>query len=99
MKKEIIIKFLNNQCTKEELDEIIRWANTESLNKESISWGYNDWKSFHVNDSLNDDEKFNILFDKIQQQIDIESLQNKNTEKEKRALTVFINWLTSVMIV
>jgi len=77
MTKETIIKFLNNQCTSAELEEIVRWANTEAFSEEGTH--------------AEDDEKFSLLFDKIQQKINSKSRKNRNIEIRK---PVFITWLT-----
>lgn len=94
MKKEIIERFLNNQCTKEELDEVIRWVNTNALDEESVKQAFDDWKSFHENEKIVDNEKFDLLYKKIQQRIDRESISYKQFIKESSATSVFITWLT-----
>jgi ferric-dicitrate binding protein FerR (iron transport regulator) len=91
MTKDTIIKFLSNRCTNTELDEIIRWANTEAFSKEGTRMAFDDWKSYREEENVEDDEKFSLLFDKIQQKINSESLKNRNIETRK---PVFITWLT-----
>ena len=91
MTKDKIIKFLNNRCSNAELEEIIRWANTEAFSEESIKWGLSDWNLYREDTNVDDDEKFSSIFDKIQQKINIESRKNKNKETRK---PVFITWLT-----
>jgi ferric-dicitrate binding protein FerR (iron transport regulator) len=91
MTKDTIIRFLNNRCTSAELDEIIRWANTEAFSEESTRLAFDDWKSFREERNGEDDEKFSLLFDKIQQKITVETRKNKN--KESRT-PVFLTWLT-----
>jgi len=92
MKKEIIVKFLNNHCTDTELDEIIRWAGTEAFNKESREWGHDDWNSYQKKENSDNDEKFSILFDKIQQRIDSENCKYGLKAGSKSSL--FTTWLT-----
>ncbi len=94
MTKDTIIKFLNNNCTDAELDEVIRWANTESLNEESKNWEFDNWKNLPVNDTFDDDEKFSYLFDKIQSKINLSGKQNKTAESGASGLTSFTTWLT-----
>ena len=91
MTKNKIIKFLNNRCTSGELEEIIRWTNTEAFSEEGTRWAFDDWRSYREEGNAEDDEKFSLLFDKIQQKINSESRKNKNTETWK---PVFITWLT-----
>jgi transmembrane sensor len=94
MTKELLIKFLNNNCTDEELDEVTRWANTEAFNKESINHVLQDWKSYHPEDNLEGDIKFTSLFDKIQQKIKSEGIKNKITQRKTATLSIVINWIT-----
>ena len=69
MTEELLIKFLNNNCTDAELEEVIRWANTEAFNEESRSGVFQDWKSYDMADNPANDIKFTSLFNKIQQKI------------------------------
>jgi ferric-dicitrate binding protein FerR (iron transport regulator) len=94
MTKETIIKFLNNRCSEVELDEAIQWANTRALNEESKPWLLESWTNYQVNDDFEDDEKFSILFDKIQQKIDFYEQQKLTTESRISGLSVFTSWLT-----
>jgi ferric-dicitrate binding protein FerR (iron transport regulator) len=79
MTKDKIIKFLNNQCTDAELDETIRWANTEAFSEESIKRAFDEWKTYREESNEGDDEKFSLLFDKIRERI--------NSERQKRNKT------------
>lgn len=94
MTKDTIIKFLNNRCTAAELEEVVRWANTEALNKKSKTQAFDEWKSFQVGDNPGDDEKFSLLFDKIQHKIDVDSQKQKNTESKRSTLSIIAIWLT-----
>ncbi len=94
MTKDTIIKFLNNRCTAAELEEVIRWAKTEALNKKSKNWAFDEWKSFQVEDNPGDDEKFSLLFDKIQRKIDTDSQKHKNAESKISTLSIVSTWLT-----
>ena len=96
MTKEILIKFLNNSCSPTELDEVIRWAKTESFNTESKRWGFDNWTNFTVKDDLEDDEKFSLLFDKIQNKINCSIQNSKHKESRAITLSVFNTWLTRV---
>jgi transmembrane sensor len=91
MTKETIIKFLNNRCTVAELEEIIRWVNKEALSEEGIQVAFDDWKSFREEENAEDDEKFSVLFDKIQQKINSE---NRKNQTAKPRTPVFLTWLT-----
>ena len=93
MTKEILIKFLKNTCSGDELNEVIRWVSSNSSNDELKGWILEDWHSFREPDSLKDDERFSDIFDKIQLKIEQNS---KNTEISGKsiALNDFTNWVT-----
>lgn len=91
MTNEKIIKFLNNRCSDAEIDEIIRWANSEAFSEESIKWGLSDWKLYREETNACDDEKFSSIFDKIHEKIRIES---RKQDKRKAGKSLFLTWLT-----
>lgn len=90
MKKDILIKFLNNKCSEEELKEIIQWINTESLNRESIDWGFKVWNSYKESDMEKNIENFNIILDKIQEKTESENKANKYIDKISFKYSKFI---------
>ncbi len=95
MKKEILIKFLNNQCDKHELDEIIQWANNYALNNESKGWGKEIWDNSQENNQYIEDEKLDILFEKIQSKIRKNTPTRKVNTPVKEAAR-YITWFTKV---
>lgn len=99
MKKELLIKFLNNQCTESELSEALRWINADALNEEGKSWIFENWNSYQESGNLEEDEKFTAIFDKIQEKID-HSIQNRNLKTSKTiTLSVVANRITRVAAV
>ena len=96
MKKELLIKYLNNRCSEAELREVLRWMNTDTLNEEIKTLILEDWKLYQETVSLEEDEKFSVLFDKIQERIG--NNHRNNTAKEVKTLTlpVVLNWMTRV---
>lgn len=72
MTNELLIKYLTNRCSPEELDLIIQWIDTRAVTDEGLNLAYNDWKTLNVegNSSL-PDERFNFLLDKIHHRINI----------------------------
>ncbi len=95
MKKELLIKYLSNTCTEHELTEVLRWIKKDALNEDDKRLSFEDWNAFEGKSNLNDDEKFTILFDKIEERI------AKNTV-EKRAtfiLPVVMKWITKAAAV
>lgn len=96
MTEEILIKFLNNQCTAEEIDEVVRWINSEALNEKSKSWGFDDWKKYQPDETAADNEKFSSLLDKIHHKINIESSHQKISANKKFTISVATTWITRV---
>lgn len=94
MTNDIIIKFLNNQNTVAELEEIIQWINERAFNEDSIRLVFDNWKSFKAEEIAEDDEKFNVLFNKIQQRINNGESQKIHAAKSQSSK--FTTWLTRV---
>lgn len=95
MTKELLIKFLNNTCSGEELHKILEWVNTDSLPKEEIKgWILDDWNSFSEPENFGNDEQLSSLFDKIQAKIDSGDRQSNERAIKPMAFHSFINWLT-----
>lgn len=93
MTKDTLIKFLNNSCTDTELKEVIRWANEDALNENSKKWAIEDWESYQLDEDLGDDEKFSIIFDKIQHKIDSDYTKHKLSKNNTSKLHLFTAWL------
>lgn len=77
-------KFLNNQCTDAELEEFIRWANTEATGAESKVWAFSHWKRQLEEGMTEDHDRFRAIFDKIQDRITAESPVSDNRTPAKR---------------
>ena len=93
MTKDTINKFLNNSCTNAELNEVIQWANEDALKEDNKKWAFDDWNSSQLDEDFVEDEKFNILFDKIQHKIDINFRKNKVSNYKTSNFYLF-TWLT-----
>ena len=92
MGKELLIKFLNNQCTESELSEVLRWVNSDTLKDEFKKLSFEDWKNYKELNILDEDVKFTAIFDEIQKRID-----TKNVKTNKSlSLTIVVNWITKV---
>ncbi len=93
MKKELLIKYLNNSCTVKEFDELVGWLEKEASNKEDKSWGFEDWKTFEPDYKLKNDKKYSALLDRIHHEINL-----KNQRKESRGITLHkvTSWLSRV---
>lgn len=91
MTKELYIKFLNDQCTSEEIKEVIQWIGSDVFGEKGRKWGFEHWKSFHDVTNAADDEKFREMFDKIQSRIDNETAKER---KPKAGKTLLMSWIT-----
>ena len=91
MTKELLIKFLNDQCTKEEFKEVILWVKTGSSGRGGKDWGYQEWRDydFEADKNLPDDEKLSALLDKIHHKIN-----RSNTKTGIQLRVHYTTWLT-----
>ena len=93
MIKDTLTKFLQNRCNKEELQNVIRWVKTEESTKAGEDWGWENWQATEDVKS-GSDEKFSLLFDKIQNTIDCNRFK-KGTSR----ITLYAKWLSRVAAV
>ncbi len=93
MKKELLIKYLNNKCTETELSDVLRWINADALNEDSRKWIFEDWNSWQEISNLEENEKFTALFDKIQEKIDY-TQEKSRTANKTLSLTSIALWIT-----
>ncbi len=93
MKKELLIKYLNNSCTDKEFDELVEWLEKEASNKEDKSWGFEYWNTFEPDYKLKNAKKYSVLLDKIHHEINL-----KNQSKKSRRITLrkVASWLSRV---
>lgn len=88
MTKELLIRFLNDECTNEELKEVLYWIKNDALDNQSKSWGFQEWTEFKENENLIDNNDFNSLLDKIHHKINI------NIENNIKPSIRILSWLT-----
>jgi len=100
MKKELLIKYLNNKCTEPELIDVLSWINADALKEEGENWVFEDWNSYQESNNLEDDELFTFIFDKIQKKID-NSTQENSRAANKALITLpsLIQWITKAAAV
>jgi ferric-dicitrate binding protein FerR (iron transport regulator) len=100
MTKELLIKFLNNKCSVEEIETIIQWINTEALNTEAKNLSLKEWETFQEHDIAVDPEGYSSLLDKIHHKINInnnlQSTQNKTVTISK--VTLWITRVAAIML-
>lgn len=92
MKKELLIKYLNNQCSEPELNEVLNWFKTEALSNEGNKLSLEIWHTLPESNTLNEDEDFIAIFEKIQERID----NNKSEEKKGKLIPLIFNWTVRV---
>jgi transmembrane sensor len=88
MTQELLIKYLNDKCTDEELKEVLQWIKKDSLDSQSKIWGYEDWTEFKMDENLIDNYDLSSLLDKIHHKINIKKQSIKNPN------TTILTWLT-----
>lgn len=94
MKKELLIKFLNNKCTETELNEALRWIDADASDEDGRKLAFEDWKAWKETSDTKENEKFPAIFDKIQERID--NTANGNTIEPEKTLTLHSvrRWIT-----
>jgi transmembrane sensor len=99
MKKELLIKYLNNKCTETELSEVLSWINADALNEEGKKWIIEDWNSWQETGNMEEDETFTAIFDKIQEKIDNNIQENSREVNKTLTLSSVTLWITRVAAV
>lgn len=100
MKKELLIKYLNNNCTENELSEVLGWINADALNGgEGKKWVFEDWNLCQETGNLEEDEKFTAIFDKIQERIDNNIQRNSREANKSLSMSSATLWITRVAAV
>lgn len=96
MTQELLIKFLNDKCTDEELKEVLHWIKNDSLNNQSKNWGYQDWTEFKTNENLIDNDNLSSLLDKIHHKINInkQSIKNQNA-----SITTWLTRAAAILLI
>ncbi|MDX8339373.1 FecR domain-containing protein [Draconibacterium sp. IB214405] len=75
MKKELLNKYLNGNCSAQEFEEFSEWVKEESLTKDGKDLGLADWVSFNPSLENTDDKKYSRLLDKIHHKINLKEHQ------------------------
>ncbi|MBN2814388.1 MAG: FecR domain-containing protein [Bacteroidales bacterium] len=80
MKKELLIKYLKNNCTDDEFDEVVGWIKTEAQQKEAQSWSLDQWTMFEPEPGRKDEKKYLALLHKIHYEINLKHRNNKDSK-------------------
>lgn len=89
MTKELLDKYLNNNCTPQEVDKVIHWMKQQSFYNESKKLGQIDWQQFNAEKSTVSDEKLEALLDKIHHKLNIEEPLVKQMNRKR-----ITDWVT-----
>ncbi len=92
MKKELLEKYLKNNCTYEEFEELVGWVNTDAQDNESKNWGYEQWEMLELDQKKKDEKKFKTLLFKIHYEINLK--HRKDQDRKIIGLSRFVNWLS-----
>jgi transmembrane sensor len=99
MKKDTLIRYLTNRCSADELEEIIHWIKRDSAGEESRKWGFEIWKESEPLGTIDEDERMDLLFDKIQQRIELTERTEKLDQWKQSGTALFVSWITKVAAV
>jgi len=97
MTKDLLEKYLNNQCTSQEVEEVILWMKQQSFFSESRELGMHDWQHFNEQDSIVSDEKLDTLLDKIHHKLNIE--EHRKAQLEDRRLIGWISRAAAILLI
>lgn len=96
MKRELLLKYLEDNCTEAELSEVLSWINSDEFKEEGRDLILDDWNLYREPLSLKDDETFASIFDKIQAKIDNPSQGNGDKVPVRSLMSVVTSWITKV---
>lgn len=94
MNREFLLKYLKNNCSENEFEELANWVKDNIQDKESKNWGFEQWQTLDPELNEKDKEKYNALLHKIHHEINL-----RTSEKEKSKLIILSNvtkWLSRV---
>uniref|UniRef100_UPI003217B037 FecR family protein n=1 Tax=uncultured Draconibacterium sp. TaxID=1573823 RepID=UPI003217B037 len=89
MNKELLHKYLNNNCTDAEFDVLVSWIIKEAASKEGKSWGFDDWNSFDPDMKNKDNQKYQSLLNKIHSEIKRKEQRKSKTINMDKAASLF----------
>jgi len=95
MDQNILQKYLNNQCSQAELEEIICWAKQDVHDLKNKKQLEDLWLSSVEQEDVQD-EKLSQLFDKIMLKINSEERGNQRILRGRSNAKNLINWVTRV---
>jgi transmembrane sensor len=98
MDKEIFERFLNNKCTRAEMNEVAEWVQSSALNEASKTWGFDEWLSLQTEDSGISDIKLNSILDSIHHKINIKKSKTGNKDFVLKSISVWITRVAAILL-
>ena len=92
MNKELLIKYLNNNCSDKEFEEFAEWVKENSPSKKGKDWSFDQWKSLESELKEKDKEKYSLLLDKIHHKINLNQKESKG--RNIKILSIAAKWLS-----
>lgn len=92
MNKEILIKYLNNNCTDKEFEELASWLENEAATDAGKYWSYDYWKIFEADLKKKDEKKYSALLNKIHHEINLK--HRKNSDVKVINFSKIAKWLS-----
>lgn len=92
MKRELLQKYLNNNCTPQEQAEVINWLKKEAASGKGKELMYADWQSIVPETSSHQEKKLEMLLDKIHHQINV----TPQPVYRKNIFATSLTWITRV---
>jgi ferric-dicitrate binding protein FerR (iron transport regulator) len=89
MTRELLIRFLDDRCSGEELGEVVAWIKKDACSETGKDWAYRDWKDFGEGPGSEDKEQFDSLLNNIHRKIIA-----KNSHQRERTIIRIGTWLT-----
>jgi transmembrane sensor len=97
MNREILKKYLNNQCSEKEFEEFAMWVEKNANSKESKIWGFDYWKKVEMGLNVQDEKKYNSLLDKIHHNINLQ--QHKNWNNNFIRLSKWVTRIAAILFI
>ncbi|MFA5535465.1 MAG: FecR family protein, partial [Mariniphaga sp.] len=92
MNKEILVKYLNNNCSDDEFKELLNWLEKDAANDVGKYWSYDYWKIFEADLKKKDEKKYSALLDKIHHKINLK--HRKGSDSKVINFSKIAKWLT-----
>lgn len=98
MTRDLLIKFLDDRCSEEELYEVVKWIRDKPINHSQRTLIKQVWDSYVADDSLPDDKRFDSLLDKIHDKIDIRE-QHYHTPHTVKLISTWLTKAAAVLFI